>query len=168
MFTYYDIFWPLSVLTSKRRHFILSYNIRPNVQWACPNLRLRPNVIIWQSAHLYCQWLNNCTYSKMNCINKPNFKLFTKADRPISSWYIMLAECGGSVCSTAWYFPVHPVFIDSCFLNTCQSLLSNMYKITDVALPLHKYFIKWTESVHKCIAYTNTRRCDQHYKPAKH
>ena len=56
--TYYDIPWPLSTPTSKRRCFILSYNIRSSaersalVQWACPNLRLRPNVIIWYSVHL--------------------------------------------------------------------------------------------------------------------
>jgi len=29
MLTYYDIFWPLSALTSKRRCFILAHNIRP-------------------------------------------------------------------------------------------------------------------------------------------
>ena len=48
-----------SLVTSKRRSYWpttfgrSSAKRSARVRWACPNLRLRPNVIIWHSVHLY-------------------------------------------------------------------------------------------------------------------
>ena len=94
--TCYNISWLLSALTCKNTLY------RPSIQhsaerlalvrWACPNLRLRLNVIIWHSAHLYFRC---CCYSALlhAAASLPSHKLSAPTVWVIGKWVSVTVVC---------------------------------------------------------------------------